>query len=288
MKRIITSLFVVAAATTYTFGQNNISADASDAWIGYVNVFDLPADGGAYQFGSAWEVPKLKTTLDVPTNTITLQPNFNTYEENPADAFWVNQTTMEGNKQMECLTFVEPAGFNDTDLTFIGSVSSNDLDSGYVAKFFIKALDPANGYADALSGSKVFDLPASGIFTVSATAAELPAGLVIQYGFSITGQNANPADEASLGSIVIEAADASITEANPFGSVSTYPNPASELLSISSEIEIDSYKVFSTTGQLLLNDSYNGSIDVAALQNGTYFIEVMSGELKETLSFVKK
>lgn len=289
MKRTITTFFVVAAATTYSFGQNNISSDASDNWIAFMNVFDLPSAGGAYQFGSPWALPDVKTTLDVPGNTIILQPNFNTYADNPTDAFWVDQTTMEGNKQLEASTFVEPGPtFNGADLTFSGSVLSHNLDSGYTAQFFIKALDSTAGYSDALNGAKVFDLPTSGVFTVSATGAEIPSGLLVQYGFVITGPNGNPADEAALGSVVIGAANASISEANPFGSLTTYPNPATEFLSISSEIEIDSYKVYSTTGQLLLNASYNGSIDVSSLQNGTYFIEVMSGELKETLSFVKK
>ncbi|MFK7784018.1 MAG: T9SS type A sorting domain-containing protein [Crocinitomicaceae bacterium] len=290
MKKIITSLFVVAAATTYTFGQNNISADASDAWIAYMNVFDLPSDGGGYQFGSSWAVDQAKTTLDGTANTITLQPNFNTYAENPGDAFWINQTTMEGNKQMEALTFVEPgATFNDADLTFSGSVSAFTLDTTqYSAQYFIKALDPANGFADALGGAYVFALPTSGVFNVSVTAAELPAGLIVQYGFIITGRNANPADEAALGSVVITAPDASIDEASPFGSIATYPNPATEFISISSEIEVEAFKVFGTSGQLLLDGSYNGSIDVSSLRNGVYFIEVQSGDLKETLSFVKK
>lgn len=290
MKKIITSLFVVAATTTYTFAQNIISADAGDAWIAYMNVFDLPADGGAYQFGSSWAVDQAKTTLDATANTITLQPNFNTYQENPGDAFWINQTTMEGNKQMEALTFVEPGStFNDVDLTFTGSVSSFTLDTTqYTAQYFIKALDPNAGFADALGGAYIFDLPTSGVFSVSVTAAELPAGLIIQYGFVITGRNANPADEIALGSVVIAAADASITEANPFGSISTYPNPATDLISISSEIAVESYKVFGTNGQLLLDGSYNGSIDVSSLRDGVYFIEVQSGDLKETLSFVKK
>jgi hypothetical protein len=289
MKRIITSLFVVAAATTYTFGQNNISADASDNWIAFMNVSDLPADGGAYQFGSFWAVTDAKTTLDVASNTITLQPNFNTYADNPTDPYWVNQSTLAGNKQMEASTFVEPGPtFNGSDLTFSGSVISHDLDSGYTAQFFVKALDSLAGYSDALAGAYITDLPMSGVFTVTVPAAELPSGLLIQYGFVITGPNANPADEAALGSVVIGAPDASISEANPFGSLSTYPNPAVESLSISSEIEVDSYKVFSTNGQLLLDGSYTGSVDVSSLRDGVYFIEVRSGELTETLSFIKK
>jgi hypothetical protein len=79
--------------------QNVVDFNASDAWVGYMNVFDLPGDGGGYQFGSSWEVAALKSTADVGANTLTLQPNFSTYEENPGDEFgltliqkWVTKT----------------------------------------------------------------------------------------------------------------------------------------------------------------------------------------------------
>ncbi len=289
MKKIITSFIVAATALTFSFGQNTISANPTDNWIAYMNVFDLPAAGGGYQFGSPWALADVKSTLDFASGTIILQPNFNTYQANPTDPFWVDQTTLEGNKQMEALTFVEPGAiFNGSNLTFSGNVVSSTLASGYTAQFFIKALDPANGYADALVGAKVFDLPASGFFTVNATGAELSTGLIIQYGFVISGPNANPADEAALGSVTIGAADLNVGEANALGSLTIYPNPSSDFLSISSEIAIESYKVFSTTGQLLMNESYAGSIDLTSLQNGTYFVEIMSGDLKEMRSFVKK
>ena len=67
--------------------QNNIAADPADNWVGYMNVFDM---SNAYQFGSGWGLSDLKTTLDVTANTITLQPNFNTYADNPGDAYWQN------------------------------------------------------------------------------------------------------------------------------------------------------------------------------------------------------
>ena len=288
MKKIITSFFVAAVALTYSFGQNTISTNPADNWTAYMNVFDLPSAGGGYQFGSPWALPDVKTTLDLTGGTVILQPNFNTYAANPTDPFWVDQTSLKGNKQMEALTFVEPgATFNGVDLTFSGYVTSFTLDTGYTAQYFIKALDPNNGYADALAGAKIFDLPASGYFTVSATAAELTAGLIVQYGFLILGPNANPADEATLGNVTVGAADLSITEANPFGTISIYPNPSTEFVSISSDIKIESFKVFSATGQLLMNGNYNGSIDVTSLQNGTYFVEVMSAGLKERRSFVK-
>ena len=165
-----------------------------------MNVFDM---NGGFQFGSNWAVQDLKTTIDQNANTITLQPNFNAYADNPGDPYWQNGAI--GAKIMEASTLVEPgASFNGNDLTFSGEVVSNTLDNTlYNAKFFIKALDPSNGYADALSGSAVQDLPLNGIFSISVPASSLSAGLIVQYGFMVNGINANPADESVLGSIVI-------------------------------------------------------------------------------------
>jgi hypothetical protein len=169
-----------------------------------MNVFELPANGGGYAFGSPWGIPDLKSEIDVTSNTISLYPNFNTYADNSTDAFWVNQTTLEGNKQMEASTFVEPgATFNENDLTFSGNVITNTIDAGYEVKYFIKALDPNSGFSDALGGSQVFDLPSSGAFSVTVPAANLPAGLIIQYGFTVIGVNANPNQEAALGKVVL-------------------------------------------------------------------------------------
>ena len=183
--------------------QNNISVDAADNWVGYMNVFDMT---GNYQFGSGWGVSDLKTTLDLTANNITLQPNFNTYADNPGDPYWQNGAI--GNKLMEASTYVEPgATFNGTDLTFSGEVVSNTLDAAlYTAKYFIKALDPAAGYSDVLGGSATFDLPLSGSFSVTVPAASLTSGLIVQYGFMVNGINANPADEAALGSVVVSSA----------------------------------------------------------------------------------
>ena len=123
--------FLFSSAIILFFGtvlnlnaQNNVVVSASDNWIGYMNVFDL---AGNYQFGSGWGVADLKTTTDVAANTITLQPNFNTYADNPGDPYWQNGAI--GNKLMEASTFVEPgASFNGVDLTFSGIVTSNTID----------------------------------------------------------------------------------------------------------------------------------------------------------------
>ncbi len=288
MKIIFTSLLVFLLSVSTIFAQNNIDFDASQSWIGFMNVFNLETDGGAYQFGSPWEVPLLKSTINVVDNSITLQPNFNTYAENATDAFWVNQTTMEGNKNMEALTFVEPGtSFNEVDLTFSGSVVKSTLAEGYTAYFFIKALDPTNDYQDALGDAKVLALPASGSFSVSATAAELANGLLVQYGFSIRGTNANPAEEAALGGVVISSMSTSTKNVKAAAAkVAVSPNPADGLLSIRSEARIASFEIRNLSGQVMLSGT-DSEVDVANLSSGIYVVLVDLGDRREAVKFVK-
>lgn len=276
MIKIITLASLLLVASSHLFAQNDVESSAADNWIAYMNVFDLPQDGGAYQFGSPWALPDVKSTANLSTNTLTLQPNFNLYATDPTDPYWVNQTTMEGNKRMEGVTFVEPgASYNGVDLTFHGRVLSHTLDTAYQAQFFIKALDSLNGYSDALGGAKVFDLPTSGNFTVSVTGAEIPSGLIVQYGYLINGRNASPLNEAALGSVVIGAENASINELHEI-SINLTPNPATDVLSILSDKTIIRYEILSVSGQTILAGNNAIDIDISSLESGTYFVIVRS------------
>lgn len=285
MKKIYTLLSILLLSTA-TFAQNDIEVNASDNWISYMNVFETPANGGAYVYGEAWLVQDAKTTLNVGANTVTLQPNFSQYAADPTDAFWVDQTTLEGNKFLEASTFVEPGvTFNGTDLTFHGGVLTNTLDPAYSAVFFIKALDPMNNYIDVLGGSKTFPIPASGVFTVSATAAELTAGLIVQYGFAVSGINANPLNEAALGSIVIGVDNVGINNLN---SVQTniYPNPATNELFISSESEVDNFTIVNLTGQTVLLGE-TSTADLSGLATGVYVIHITTEQGEAFKRFIK-
>ena len=284
MKTIFTSIALSLLSLPMIFAQNNIQVSGSDSWVGYMNVSNF---SGGYEFGSGWEVAALKSTPSVVSNTLTLQPNFNTYNVN--DAYWTNPNTGAGNKNMEALTFVEPGPtFNGVDLTFSGSVQTYTLDSAYTVKFFIKALDPANDYTDVFGGSKVLDLPTSGAFSVSATAAELPAGLLVQYGFSVTGVNANPANEAALGGVTIGAGTVSVNDLNELQSkVSVFPNPTANVLSIRSESPVQAYQVSTLLGQTVLSGKTTNEVDVASLAAGTYVITVQFEEGEKTMKFIK-
>jgi len=250
-----------------------------------MNVFNL---GGGYEFGSGWAVEDLKSTLDVSNNTLMLQPNFNTYAV--GDAYWVNASTGEGEKDMEAITFVEPgAFFNGMDLTFSGAVEANTLDEGFVGKYFIKALNPNNDYQDELGGSGVFDLPASGSFSVSIPGASLTPGLIIQYGFSVSGRNSNPDNEAALGSIVIGPGSVGLDNENKLNAdISIFPNPTSDRLFIETDVELDKFSISNLLGQTLLSGNVSSHIDVSNLTRGTYIISLNAAEKSKLIKFVKK
>lgn len=287
LKSICFILFL--GISSASISQNSVSFSASDNWTGYMNVFDF---SGNYQFGSGWGVADLKSILNTTDNTLTLQPNFNTYADNPGDPYWQNGAI--GAKVMEASTYVEPGStFNGVDLTFSGSVSSNTIDpSLYTAKYFIKALDPANGYADALGGSGVYDLPLSGNFSLTIPSSSLTAGLVVQYGFVVVGINANPADEATIGSVVIaEPSTVGITQSTE-SVFSMYPNPAKNVTQIMSNENIDKIVVRDVLGKSVMNiNSLNcksTTINLSSLNSEFYLIEVHTSnkiEVKKLMKF---
>ena len=187
----------------------------------YLNFSDSPAssDCGGYCFGSLWGLGAVKVT--VVGSTVTLQPNFNTYADNPGNGYWQNGAA--GNKLTEANVFGEiattPAG-QDT-FEFNGTVDAFTLDPDFytatgVADYNVSAyvkIDPAGAAVTERS-----PVSAAGTFSVSID-AKAAAGKAVQYGFTLTGLNANPADEAALGSVVFTIAKAE------FVPIPTNPDP---------------------------------------------------------------
>ena len=304
MKNFYVKIFTTTAAfcmlINLAYTQNDVETSATDNWVGYINWFDL---SGAYVSGSGWGVADLKTTPDSASNTITLQPNFNTYANAVAGGvagdidYWTNSpdggTTPgpTGNKLMDASAFVEPgSSYNGVDLTFRGSVSAYTLDTSiYTAKYFIKALDPGAGYSDALAGSGMMDLPMSGNFSVTIPGSSLPAGLIIQYGFNIFGINANPADEATLGSVVVTESVATSIEEQSQEDILMYPNPANEQLQVRTNEFIDELVVRDLSGKQILAMQAVGSskvIDTSILPSGIYISEFRIGNKRVFKKFV--
>ena len=423
--------FTIAIVFCFAFmgiAQNTVTVDASAEQLGYATVLDLD---GNFVFGQPWGVPELQTIVDPANNTMSLHPNFNTYGDNPADPFWVIQTSLLGNKLMVMETYVQSAELVGSPLTFEGTVQENTLqDNGYVVfnvnngpllgqhqsvpagfggafttdgvtedlvllldegsdpdpndgcesvtnsgdlsgkialirrgtcEFGFKALVAQNAGAIAvvvinnvegppiiMAGGDFGDqvtIPALMISDVTGAAivAELEAGntvnstmfftdynmyafikvfnsdftvlkdvyasleeagtdfsftfddigaedAFVQYGFGVSGINANPADEASLGSVVVTSNTLSVSDFNTIN-VSLFPNPTTNNISIQSDKQITDVAIYNTLGQTVKNASpqaTNFSIETSNLNTGVYFVTLKTDAASKTIKFIKQ
>lgn len=200
--------FALAAAAALT-----ASPALADGWVGYMNVFNNASGSqGGFVFGSGWGVSDLKTTVitsnpgTISGDQLRLQPNYNTYVDNPGDPFWRDNAGAGpgGNKWLEANTFVETNPLSGTSYTFSGTVDASDLNrSLYTPEAFIKVLDPGQGFATVLNDR--ITLPTSGPFTVTSDLSPYQ-GMILQTGFTINGLNANPVNEASFGGVTVSIA----------------------------------------------------------------------------------
>jgi uncharacterized membrane protein len=78
---------------------------------------------------------------------------------------------------------------------------------------------------------------------------------------------------------------------NNLSKVSIYPNPASDILYIHSKININKLEVYNVSGQMVLtkqNVQGNQQLNTSALQNGVYFIQLISENDSKTIKLIKK
>ncbi len=260
---------------------NTVEADPTLSWLGYMNVFENAGGAqGGYLWGSAWGVADLVTVLNTETDemSITLKPNYNTYADNPGDSYW--QDGDYGNKWMQGITYVESATeWNGADLTFTGYVHHHSLAAGWTANFFIKALDPNNGYADALNGAYETALPTDGQFTVTVPHSELSTGFIVQAGFSVNGLNANPENEVANGKVVVSASEDAPMSTGEVDvlDMRIYPNPVDgNFVTILSPVNGTKYiEVFDINGRRVMDTAINNNtLDVSSINSGFYMIKV--------------
>lgn len=252
---------------------------------GYMNVFNVSDD--SYAFGFEYGVADMKTTIGA--SSVTLQPNFAIWTAEDGNAAWFDTSSGKTAKlYLEASTYVEPTGLNDSDLTFEGNVSAHTLDGAYNVVAFIKALDPNSGWATVVNETTA--LTATGDFSVSATGTQLAAGLVIQYGFAVTGVPADPANENALGSVVVGEKATANVEQQLFEGFKLYPNPASSILNISNNNTIEKASIHNLLGQTVRRVSINdvkATIDVSDLTPGIYIVKVSNGTNEISQKFIK-
>ncbi len=265
---------------------NSVTVATSQSWNGYVNAFNVSDNG--YAFGFPYGAADLRATATA--TSMTLEPNILIWTAEATNADWFDQgaATQTATKYIEASSYIEDNTLAGSDLTFTGNVSVSDLGSEYTVVAFVKALDPNAGYATVVNNTA--DISSTGDFTTSATAAELAAGYIIQYGFSVTGPLADPAD-TTLGSVVIGEATASVDD-NSFVNVSVYPNPSNSNWNFrTGNTVITSVEVFNLLGKRVVSQNNNStelSISTQGLTSGIYIARITTEQGVKSVKLIRE
>lgn len=190
---------------------NHLTVDPRAGWVGFMNVFALPQDGGGYQFGSSWGVKDLRAQINGAI--ITMTPNTNTYD--PTNTYWVNPDG-SGAKSMDAVLYQQFDGLTNMVITFSGFCLSNNLDPAYTNTVFIRDFLPnfSGQYASA-SAALIPGQP----FSITLDMSQDPPGNHIQWGFEMIGPDANPNTAAALGAVVVSIQPPTLTVAGSTNAV---------------------------------------------------------------------
>src|SRR3954470_16086208 len=100
-------LFIVGwvlVCATMARADATFGVDPSAPWLGFMNVFEIPSNGGGYVFGSTWGTADLTATFS--KSVLTLGPN----SVNDANPFWYTPAGgpgATGNKTMDANLYQE-------------------------------------------------------------------------------------------------------------------------------------------------------------------------------------
>ena len=89
------------------YASSIVIVDPAAAWTGFMNVFELPSNGGAYVFGGTWATKDLVATFS--STEPTLAPN----SIDDPSSFWYTPSggpEAMGNKIMDANMYVETTG----------------------------------------------------------------------------------------------------------------------------------------------------------------------------------
>lgn len=200
IKRLVTLSFIICAflcGPARGYADTTITVDPGAAWVGFMNVFELPSNGGGYVFGSSWGTADLVATFSGPV--LTLAPN----TIGDPSSFWYTPSGgpgATGNKTMDASMYVESNGpLSGQTVTFTGNVLANTLVSPYTSVAFIK------DFAPDFSSSVTVTVPlTAGVFSISLS-TNPGAGRHVQYGFETIGPDVWVTDVATKGSVQITA-----------------------------------------------------------------------------------
>ena len=186
-----------------------LTIDSTTMTNGYMNVFELPANGGAFRSGQVWSVADLRATFTSGTS-VTLAPCV----VSDTSSYWFTPSGRPGaagNKSIEALVYGEANGtYAGETVRFSGTVAANTLLSGsgnWTVKAFIR--DFSADYSSMIESQ--VPISATGDFSVSLTAINDPTRRV-QWGLKTIGPNVWITDLASKGTVVVNASSIASAE----------------------------------------------------------------------------
>lgn len=207
-KTLIRSLVVcaVAGAIFDLNAQTTVTIDPNAAWIGYMNVSDLPAPAGdgAFQFGSSWGTADLTAVFS--GSTLTLGPNA---INDPATYWYVGGGApgAAGNKNMDANMYVEDNTLAGQTVTFTAHTLSDTL-SGTLPPYYVDGVAPYTCVAfikdfvadySSFTSTTIALTPGSD-FSISLLTSP---GDHVQYGFETIGPNVWATDVGLAGTVVL-------------------------------------------------------------------------------------
>lgn len=197
LKSCLAALALAGSALS-SQAQVDVTVDPGASWQGYMNVFELPSNGGAYVYGSSWGIGDLVANFSGPV--LTLSPN-TIGDPNP---FWYTPSGgpgAAGNKIMEANMYVQnDGGWAGQTVSFSGTVLANSFTSAHSTVAFIRDFAPDFSSFNVTS----IALGGPGDFTISLATINDPARHV-QYGFTTTGVNVWVTDVGSFGNLQVTA-----------------------------------------------------------------------------------
>lgn len=203
----VASFALLGAVTSAAASATPVDLRPGLPWFAFMNVFFLPADGGAFIFGNYWGITDLNATFS-PGGIISLSPNTSISRDilpgNPDYSFWW-RADGTGNRIMDANLLVQDDSLVGQTVTFSGVTFSNTLVSPYFSRAFIR--DFVSDYSSFVEASA--PLVGGRLFSTTLATAALP-GHHVQYGFETNGPNAPLAAAGTLGAVQVAASDAGI------------------------------------------------------------------------------
>jgi len=192
----VTVLVALLGVTFSARAAVNVTVDPGASWGGWMNVSELPENGGAYLWGSGWGTADLNATF--AGDTAILMPNYSIGRDVPlTDAYWWKPDGT-GNKWMEANFYVDGSAplAPDEAVQFDYTVLSNTLLDPYTSAAFIKFFDAGWGLRGMVTSPLA---PGAGMVSLSSSEAIEH----YQYGFMTIGPNARLDEMQRLGMVMV-------------------------------------------------------------------------------------